>query len=804
MAVIKKTIKKPGGRASEKKPLSKSVVKKMAAKKSIKTANKEVTPKKSSRKASVKKPVSRKTHEKVRRTKSIDVVSLPDNMSVRTIEKTEVLKREFEAHFRRSMYQIAYVTGLCFILVGSTFAVSQLFLPDVTRLMPSQVSSAGVLDNTTTQVIPNPTFEFIDLIPDQLIEDFRVTFLLTDVEIVSSKLVQSGVTGFYDLKTNSLLEDKHRVTIPASSLTPGMYQLKIYVKPQNGSSGMVFESKEFQVGPDIIDEDPSETPDDSIGENEDVLSDTTDDLVDDTPDDSVDETLDKTSDTIDDDPASDDSDDEIQEIPIGQVNIPFSLLIPSGSILTDTTTIGAHTPDNNYPWIELYARPLQSLEILFVALANERAGQWYFIFDSTNLPNGRYELFARSKLNNNEVKTDPILVSVSNKSLVSPTETVSPDDSDGTMESKPIVRLLHPIFEDQTSTPIAASDDDVQHVTEALLLNNAQDIDTLFRHYATAQQSGDEILIETAREALEKKRQALVTDTLRDQKLSDISDNIDQQLSIRINDLEERVDTFEKLRKEKSEGETAIDTDKDGVSDFDERHLYGTNPEAVDTDNDGVTDGIEIMRGYNPNDAAPEAIIEFESPRETVGLVRDDVLTMKEVLPVVQINDTEDRSTVKTEIRGKGLPNSFVTLYIYSNPTVVTIRTDADGEFVYTFAKELEDGQHDIYIAMTDNAGEIIAQSSPFSFIKEAQAFTPVNAAEAEVITAEPIIESAKNTYNTVVGIGILALGLILLMLGISLRPKDDDLNSDSNESPNDNSHLSDNKVTRIKHIDAT
>ena len=72
---------------------------------------------------------------------------------------------------------------------------------------------------------------------------------------------------------------------------------------------------------------------------------------------------------------------------------------------------------------------------------------------------------------------------------------------------------------------------------------------------------------------------------------------------------------------------------------------------------------------------------------------------------------------------GKALPNSFVTLYIYSSgPVVVTFRADENGNWEYFLNKELEDGQHEVYAAVTDNTGKITAKSEPFYFIKTAQA----------------------------------------------------------------------------------
>lgn len=42
------------------------------------------------------------------------------------------------------------------------------------------------------------------------------------------------------------------------------------------------------------------------------------------------------------------------------------------------------------------------------------------------------------------------------------------------------------------------------------------------------------------------------------------------------------------------------DTDKDGLSDFDELYVYGTSPYLPDTDGDGIPDGKEIQTKTNP------------------------------------------------------------------------------------------------------------------------------------------------------------------------------------------------------------
>lgn len=47
-----------------------------------------------------------------------------------------------------------------------------------------------------------------------------------------------------------------------------------------------------------------------------------------------------------------------------------------------------------------------------------------------------------------------------------------------------------------------------------------------------------------------------------------------------------------------------VDTDKDGLSDYDEKYVYNTSPYLEDTDSDGFTDKREIDTNNNPNCAS--------------------------------------------------------------------------------------------------------------------------------------------------------------------------------------------------------
>ncbi len=193
-----------------------------------------------------------------------------------------------------------------------------------------------------------------------------------------------------------------------------------------------------------------------------------------------------------------------------------------------------------------------------------------------------------------------------------------------------------------------------------------------------------------------------------------------------------------------------IDTDKDGITDYDEVNLYHTSPNDTDTDHDGVPDDEELLEHTNPNgrDAlainidhashtpgtsgsstgtsvfsrpASEGVI-HEDPR-IAGVTQKSLLAVNDVVAQEIGYDEHGTSTVKKiKFSGSALPNSYITLYIFSNPIVVTVKADAAGEWTYTLDKELPNGSHQVVSAITNEGGHILAKSEPLPFVKEAAA----------------------------------------------------------------------------------
>lgn len=175
----------------------------------------------------------------------------------------------------------------------------------------------------------------------------------------------------------------------------------------------------------------------------------------------------------------------------------------------------------------------------------------------------------------------------------------------------------------------------------------------------------------------------------------------------------------------------AMDADNDGISDDIEARL-GTDPKKPDTDGDGYSDLEEILAGYDP---LREGKIEIPLSQIEEAMLKGQALehpfsasdlTEKENFSIGKIDNVSDGQE-GYGISGQAEPASTVTLYIYSDiPIVTTVTTDEYGNWEYHFKEPLEDGKHEIYVALNDNTGKVLSKSKPFDFlVQEAKAVSP-------------------------------------------------------------------------------
>jgi len=822
-------MKETSQKKPKKVPKASSVTKKVPAKKTVtakrtplKRVAKKTTSSASKKKALpkrvVRKPVKKTVAKVVKPTKTTTketIVKLPEKMSAKAIIRSNKLRIQLDRYIHESVYKVAYVSAYCFLFVGGAFALSGLSdTPLPTSFNQAEVISS-LSNSTNVSTISNQTtatFSFLTVIKAQIQAPMSVNFTAANFRELKLELHQTGGVAI-PLNYQQVVADKYEVDIPAD-INPGYYELRAYLKSQGTNNAQVISSREFFIGtpeqerefntPAVTQEPIAEPKTDA--ENTIVATEAETKPVTDTIE--RERNIESVPVRRETPPATPSF--TITATPVGQTAITAPptvapdepavfALVPQANTISGAASIWVNLPDG-LTFSELYYRPLNSLEYRFLTLASERNGNWTFIFDSRNIPNGRYEFVARSTQNRIEVQTKSVIFTIDNTVAVTITAETVPERNEESIEVRDFLAVGDVPFENPETLSREVSD-----IVNQLLQENESTLNDLLRRYAAALQSGDEMLIAAAKAQLIKKRESIVTDTLQDENKRFFSDDIDVQLQQRVDVLIARSSTFEQLRTERSSGASSIDTDQDGISDFDEQFLYNTDPNQADTDNDGISDGVEIVQGFNPTDPSTEAVISFESPKETVGLERTDVLEVT-ATPVITPNVESGMVETRTEIRGRALPNSFVTLFIFSNPTIVTIKTGDDGSFIYTFEKELEDGRHDVFVAVTDNAGAIIAQSNPFSFIKEAQAFTPVDAQAAESVTTNTVTDSGNDDYVTVVGVAILALGIILLMLGIGLRRKNEDIDllTLRGDDYSDSKILTDKKVSAPQDNSAT
>lgn len=230
------------------------------------------------------------------------------------------------------------------------------------------------------------------------------------------------------------------------------------------------------------------------------------------------------------------------------------------------------------------------------------------------------------------------------------------------------------------------------------------------------------------------------------------------------------------------------DTDNDGLSDYDEKVIYKTDPENAFTVPGELNDAQKIERGINPTDPEQKPIA-YEDPREDRKSVISKIHRLKKVELVTQEGVPEKR----LRLEGTALPNSFVTIYIFSTPTIVTVKTDSKGEWVYTLDKELDNGEHEVYVATVDNSGRLLARSEGIPITKTAEAATLGTFGIGEPTPAQTDFVQ-ENFILIVLAILLFALIVVLILSGGRRKEEEDLIESDNLENQSEDNTESENK----------
>lgn len=83
---------------------------------------------------------------------------------------------------------------------------------------------------------------------------------------------------------------------------------------------------------------------------------------------------------------------------------------------------------------------------------------------------------------------------------------------------------------------------------------------------------------------------------------------------------------------------------------------------------------------------------------------------------ITTVENAKVDGEVVLSFKGYSVPNTIITLIIYSNPIVVTVKTDENGLWTYNLTKPLEPGNHTAY-AIVPQFGEAAIRSQAVEFI---------------------------------------------------------------------------------------
>ncbi len=132
-----------------------------------------------------------------------------------------------------------------------------------------------------------------------------------------------------------------------------------------------------------------------------------------------------------------------------------------------------------------------------------------------------------------------------------------------------------------------------------------------------------------------------------------------------------------------------LDTDKDGISDYEESEIYNTSPYLEDSDSDGFKDKDEILHGTDPNCPAGQVcqeVLDTTIASTTTG-------TTSELLDLLEI-DTEEAGgadPLESMLSGQSDAATLRQLLIENGMDKDTLDKISDADLLKSYQESLQD-----------------------------------------------------------------------------------------------------------------
>lgn len=229
-----------------------------------------------------------------------------------------------------------------------------------------------------------------------------------------------------------------------------------------------------------------------------------------------------------------------------------------------------------------------------------------------------------------------------------------------------------------------------------------------------------------------------------------------RQVEIKLDGFSNQIEDQSKALMEQGGDLLFKDSNNDGISDYESKAVYNIDPikpsPVTVYEGKTLTAGDKVAMGFDPSERELVKIVP-EQPAEAFAPV-----TLVHKVEEIKLNEEK-----KVELKGKALPNSYVTIFIYSTPIIVTVKVDQDGEWQYVLDKELESGEHVVYTATVNNTGKILAKSNPYSFTKTAEAASLNSIPPVSTLENEPSLFDQFSTTAIITLAGVLFLAVLFL-----------------------------------------
>lgn len=215
----------------------------------------------------------------------------------------------------------------------------------------------------------------------------------------------------------------------------------------------------------------------------------------------------------------------------------------------------------------------------------------------------------------------------------------------------------------------------------------------------------------------------------------------------------------------------------------------------VSTKTPSATSRASIIPSASPV-LEPEATIEdLLEAFEVVTATTQDIVFPSEFDPnvisqtsttqVTEVKNTKNENQdIGLTFSGRAEPNTIITLLVFSNPIVVTVKADANGLWTYTLEKPLTPGKHAVYAVSAKNDGTTIRSEVADFFIAPALAASSNN--ESLQLTSATEDQSIRKLalYTTIV----IGSGIAALLVLFRLKKKSDPVIHDNQPSSNKDS----------------